>query len=360
MEVDLREGVAMTTFMDTLVFHTEGLRHEQRPIPEHTDGEVLLRVDFCGICGSDLHAAEPDFRDGTVIGHEISGTILDVGSKVSGFDRGDHVVVNPNGAWCGKCRECRQGAVNLCPDIWNHSVGLAADGGLAPFVALPARMLRKISTEVPLAEAALVEPAAVALRAVHNSGISLAEDAIVFGGGPIGLLVTMMLRASGASQITVVEPSDIRRQKALELGADRVFNPFEDEDLNEFLEDRRPKFGFECSGVAELVNTAVSVLPPRGVLTVTGLSRRSPFFESAELIFKEITLKGNFIYTTEFEEAIRLVESGRIDVSPLITGVYPVARASEALHALREAPDALKILISDHHIDASSTNDGCA
>lgn len=335
--------------MDALVFHPDGARIEERERPAPAATEVLLRVEYCGICGSDLHAGEPDFRDGTIMGHEFVGTVLEIGAEVSGFATGDHVVVNPNGAWCGECPECVLGAVNLCPRIWEHAIGLARDGGLAPYAALQARMLRRISHEVPLMQAALVEPLAVALRSVRNSAIAVAQDAIVFGGGTIGLLVTTVLRAAGASHITVVEPSPFRRERAQLLGADRVFDPLAGEDLAEFLGERRPQFAFECSGVAELVNQAITVLRPRGVLTITGFSRRPPSYDSAELLFKEIRVQGSFIYTTEFDEAIRLLESGRIDVSPLISEVYPVTRAKEALDALVNAPEALKILVSDHH-----------
>ncbi|GAA2042751.1 zinc-dependent alcohol dehydrogenase family protein [Agromyces tropicus] len=336
--------------MLAVVFGADGERVEERPEPVPAADEVLLRVEYCGICGSDLHAGEPDFRVGVVMGHEFSGTVVGTGRDVEGFSAGDRVVVNPNGDVCGRCAACVRGEVNLCANLWDTVVGLARDGGLAPYAAVRAQTLHRLPEQVDLAAGALVEPLAVALRTVRNSGIPVGEQAVVFGGGPIGLLVTSVLRAAGASRITVIEPNPTRREKALAQGATDVVDPYSTPVGEAFADPAvAPRFAFECSGVPQLVGEAVKALAPRGVLTVTGYSRRPPEFDAADLLFKEITIRGSFIYVSEFRDAIELLARGRVDVSALISGVVPVADADEAFSAMRSSPEAVKHLISDHH-----------
>jgi 2-desacetyl-2-hydroxyethyl bacteriochlorophyllide A dehydrogenase len=333
--------------MRAMVFDAGGERLEDRPEPTPAADELLLQVEYCGICGSDLHAGEPDFHPGTIMGHEFSATVLETGAEVTGFRRGDRVVVNPNGDWCGRCRACVRGEINMCTNIWNTAVGLARNGGLAPFAAVRARTAHLLPDSVDLASAALIEPLAVALRTVRNSGISVGQEAVVFGGGPIGLLVTTILTAAGASRITVVEPTQARRDIALLQGATDVIDPSVTP-ANEVFADAAsgPQFAFECSGVAELVGQAVAALSPHGTLTVTGFSRRPPTFNAADLLFKEITIKGSFIYVDEFTEAIALLASSRVDVSGLISGVVTVDDAAHAFHEMRTSSEAVKYLIS--------------
>lgn len=336
--------------MKAIVFTEQGETLVDKSEPQAGPGEVVLRVDYCGICGSDLHAGTPDYHHGTTMGHEFSGTVLEIGAGVDHVQVGDAVVVNPNGNWCGSCAQCAQGATNMCRNMWDDVIGLSLEGGLAPFVSVPGRTVHCLPEGVDLAHAALVEPLAVALRTVRNSGFAIGEDAVVFGGGPIGLLVTSVLRAAGAAAITLVEPTPARRELALRQGATTVLDPNETHIAEHFPDaDRAPAFAFECTGVAELVGQAASILRPRGTLTVTGFSRRPPSFNAADLLHKELTIRGNFIYVEEFAQAIQALASGRIDVSGLISGVVSVENASEAFTAMRSSPDAVKYLISGHH-----------
>ncbi len=335
--------------MQAVVFTPEGEQLAEVADPRPQPDEVLLKVEYCGICGSDLHAGEPDFHHNTVMGHEFSATVVEPGSAVTGFSIGDHVVVNPNGDWCGSCPACVSGSVNMCPNIWPTVVGLARNGGLAPYTAVRSRVLHHLPESVGLKSGAWVEPVAVALRSIHNSGISIGQDAVVFGGGPIGLLITSILAASGAARITVVEPTPSRRSMAIQQGATDVVDPSATSVEEYFADQGAPAFAFECSGVAALVAQAVSVLKPHGRLTVTGFSRKPPSFDAADLLFKEISIQGSFIYVSEFAEAIRLLERRRINVESLISGIVPVAQASTAFEQMRTSPDAIKYLISDFH-----------
>ncbi|WP_019180189.1 zinc-dependent alcohol dehydrogenase [Microbacterium yannicii] len=341
--------------MRAVAFTPEGEAVIDHRDPVPGPDEVLVEVEYCGICGSDLHAAQPDFHVGNVMGHEFTGTVLETGSDVTDYRPGDRVVVNPNGDWCGRCGACTRGEVNMCERLGETAVGLARDGGLAPFAAVRRSTLHRLPDAVDFASAALIEPLAVAIRTVRNSGIAIGDDAVVFGGGPIGLLVTTVLKAAGAGTVTVVEPAAARRGMALRQGAAAVIDPAVSP-IEEHFPDAgtAPRFAFECSGVAELVGVAVKTVRPRGTVTVTGYSRRPPTFDATDLLFKEVTIRGSFIYVGEFAQAIGLLERGAVDVSPLISGVVGIEEAPRAFDLMRTSPDAIKYLISAR----AQTHDG--
>lgn len=335
--------------MHAAVFYPDGPQIEERPEPVAGVGEVLLQVEYCGICGSDLHAAEPDFHSGTILGHEFVGTVVDIGGDVNDFRTGDRVAVNPNGVVCGVCDECRIGRPNLCADVWRYSVGVVRDGGLAPYAKTDQRTLHRLPEQVSFRQAALVEPLAVALRAVRTSGFSTGDSAVVFGGGPIGLLIASLLRSEGATDLSVVEPSLARREKAQALGATRTIDPEAGPLIDQFADLTRPRFAFDCTAVAQIVKDAVAILAPGGTLTVSGWAPTPPTFDPKDLVFKEITLRGSFIYTTEFAEALEMIGSSRIDVEPLVSGVMSVEDVPDAFAAMRDSPEVIKFLISAFH-----------
>jgi (R,R)-butanediol dehydrogenase/meso-butanediol dehydrogenase/diacetyl reductase len=181
---------------------------------------------------------------------------------------------------------------------------------------------------------------------VRNSEIRLGDSALVFGAGPIGLLATQMLRAAGAGEITVVEPAAARAEVAMRSGADAVVDPFA-EDLGARFPDpaTAPAHAFDCVGAPAVTETALRVLRPRGRLTVAGISTVNPSFRATDLIFKEIDIRGSFIYQEEFALAIELIDRGRVDVESLITDVRPVEAAESAFSAMHEPDKAVKILL---------------
>jgi threonine dehydrogenase-like Zn-dependent dehydrogenase len=332
--------------MQAVVFGDDGCEHVREvPVPEAGAGEVLIKIDYCGICGSDLHASEPDFRPGVTMGHEFSGEIIDVGPDAVGWKIGDRVCVNPNGDWCGTCSYCRIGAHNMCPGIWDTIVGLARNGGMAPYAAVHIKTLHRLTDLISSEEGAWVEPLAVAVRTVSNSGVGIGDQAIVFGAGPIGLLVIKMLRLAGVRRIIAVEPSPIRADLAGNCGADDVIDPRTSDLTTHFTETEAPSHAFECTGVAAVTETALRVLRPRGRLTVTGFAREKPSFRSEDLLFKELEIRGSFIYVEEFQLAIDLLSRRVIDVEPLTTDVRPIESGAEAFADMRRSNTAVKILL---------------
>ena len=218
---------------------TDGYAIEERPMPEPDTGEVLFRTHYSGICGTDLHAIQfGRYEDGVVIGHEFAGEVVSAGPGVDGWQAGDRAAVHPKGNVCGACPECRAGYPNMCSATnIGGTAGIGSNGGMAAYVSVPAGKLRRLPDEVSLQEGAWVEPTAVALRGVTRSGFKVGRRAVVIGAGPIGLLCVMHLRLGGASHITVLEPSELRRAKAEELGADITIDPLTDDPTEIFGND---------------------------------------------------------------------------------------------------------------------------
>ena len=302
------------------------------PIP--AAGEVVVRVDYCGICGSDLHAESQGFSAGVALGHEFAGVVEDLGADVTGFAVGDRVTVNPNGDWCGRCGFCRVSQYNLCTELFRTAVGVARHGGMAPYTAVPAKVLHRLPESVSTRQGAWVEPLATALRSVRRSGIGMGDDAFVSGAGPIGLLVIALLRAMGVGRITVFEPSPARAVTARRMGADEVIDPLTTDSAAVFGDpSTAPVFGFEASGVPAAIQSSLRALRPRGVLTVTGVAPEPAFYRASDLVFKEITVRGSFIYQEEFGMAIDLLARGVVDIDPLISRIEPVVSEPESRRA---------------------------
>jgi threonine dehydrogenase-like Zn-dependent dehydrogenase len=317
------------------------------PDPTPAPGEVVLRVDYCGICGSDLHAQHQGFGVGIALGHEFAGEIIELGRDVTEFAVGERVCINPNGDWCGRCGFCRRGQYNLCTELFRTAVGVARHGGMAPYTAVPTKVLHRLPDGMSTKQGAWVEPLATALRGVRTSGISMGDPAIVFGAGPIGLLVITLLRAMGAAKITVFEPSPVRRAKAVEVGADTAIDPLSVDPTTVFPDlAAAPSHAFECSGVAAATESALRVLRPRGVLTVTGVAAKPPCYQAADLVFKELTIRGSFIYEEEFDMAIDLLDRGVVNIDPLISDVRGIESGPATFAEMRQAAGLVKVLLA--------------
>lgn len=333
--------------MQALVLNANGeYAVEDRPMPEPGPGEVLLRTRYSGICGTDLHAPQLGvYRGDVVIGHEFAGEVAAVGPGVDEWREGDRAAVHPKGNVCGRCSECRAGMPNLCssPDI-GGTAGIASDGGMAAYAALPAGKLRRLPDEVSMLEGAWVEPIAVALRGVTRSGFAVGRRAAVLGAGPIGLLTTMHLRLAGASDVTVLEPSEARRDMALQVGADRAIDPVAEDPAAIFGSDLPlADFAFECSGASAALDAAVSVVRPHGGLALVGVAMGAVAFHSWAAIRKELHIVGSSSYAEEFDIAIGLLARKALDVLPLTTDVVPLDAYEDAFQRLTRG-SAIKIL----------------
>ncbi|WP_213008834.1 zinc-dependent alcohol dehydrogenase [Paractinoplanes toevensis] len=311
----------------------------EHPEPEPTPGKVLVDVDLTGICGSDLHAADLEvYTAGHILGHEVAGRVRSVGEGVSGWRPGMRVAINPNGNICGTCRWCRAGQFNHCVRATQETaVGMQQDGGLAPRLLLAASTLRVIPEEMGRVEAAWVEPAATALRAVRLAGDVGGRTILVTGGGPIGQLVIRLLRQAGAGRIVLSEPSPERRRFGAASGADEVLSPAE------MPEGLAVDAVIECSGNAGATRQAVGALEPRGTLVVVGAGPGSGL-DPATILFKELVVRGSFTYVSEFDDVIPMLADNRLPVADLTTEVVPLSGALDAIASLRQA-STMKVLV---------------
>ena len=292
--------------MPAVVFTADGqVELQDRPRPTLRPDQVLVEVDLCGICGSDLHASQlrQVYRGDCILGHESTGRIAAVGDNVAGWAAGQRIAVNPNGNVDGSCVYCRSGRPNFCRQATlETALGLQADGALAPLMAAFPGHLRRIPDELGALEAAWVEPTATALRAVELAGELAGRIVLVTGGGPIGQLACRLAHLRSPAQILLMEPAGQRAQfatdsHAVSLAADAAEGYPGGLSVDVVL---------ECSGSAAATSTALKLLAPGGILVVVGAGPDSAL-DPATILLKEITVRGSYIYTDEFDRAIHLL-----------------------------------------------------
>ena len=316
---------------------------QDRPRPTLRPDQVLVEVELCGICGSDLHAAQlPQvYRGGCILGHESTGRVAAVGDDVADWAVGQRVAVNPNGNVDGTCAYCRSGRQNFCRQATlETALGLQADGALAPVMAAFPGHLRRIPDDLGTLEAAWVEPTATALRAVKLAGELAGRTVLVTGGGPIGQLACRLAHLSSPAQILLMEPAAQRAEFATDSHAVPVASDVAEDIARGLVVD----VVFECSGSAAATSTALKLLAPGGILVVVGAGP-DPGLDSATILLKEITVRGSYIYTDEFDRAIDLLATRQIAVADLTTVISPLADALTAFDALR-AGQIMKALIA--------------
>jgi threonine dehydrogenase-like Zn-dependent dehydrogenase len=325
--------------MPAVVLTADGrIALQDRPRPTLRPDQVLVEVDLCGICGSDLHASQlPQvYRGDCILGHESTGRIAAFGHDVADWAIGQRVAVNPNGNVDGTCAYCRSGRPNFCRQATlETALGLQADGALAPLMAVFPGHLRRIPDELGTLEAAWVEPTATALRAVDLAGELSGRTVLVTGGGPIGQLACRLAHLRSPARILLMEPAAQRAEFAKSSHAVSIAADTSGLEVDVVL---------ECSGSAAATSTALKLLAPGGVLVVVGAGP-DPGLDSATILLKEITVRGSYIYTDEFDRAIELLAAREIAVADLTTVISPLTDALTAFDALR-AGRVMKALIS--------------
>lgn len=309
------------------------IRVEEIDEPQVTPDGVKIKVAWTGICGSDLHEylAGPIFipvgenhplshdKAPITMGHEYSGEIVELGKDVTGFAIGDKVAVEPIYS-CGKCDACREDLYNLCKDL--GFVGLSGGaGGFAAYSVVPARMVHKMPDGLSLEQGALVEPAAVALHAVRVSTIKAGDTAAVFGAGPIGLLVVEALRAAGAAQIYVVEPSEERRDKAMELGATRAMDPTDTDVVAEIraATGSGVNVAFEVTGVRKVLSQVIDSTRHEGQALVVSIWETEASFQPNTIVLSERQIKGTIGYRNVYPAVMELMTRGYFQAEKLVT-----------------------------------------
>jgi threonine dehydrogenase-like Zn-dependent dehydrogenase len=337
-----------------------GLRNiqvEERADPTAGDEGVVLTVDACGICGSDLHAYIEGawIFDGAPMGHEFAGTVQTVGQDVDDIQVGDRVAVNPL-IPCNECEACKRGTVNLCANL------SGAGGAFADKVVVSKAVVGETVFKVPEGlsseEAAWLEPLAVSVRSVNLIDPGNDEPVVVIGLGAIGQGVVQALLARGATDITVVDVSQLRIDAALEAGAQHAINASETDLLEAIWEQKgttsspyQPKSGkvaavFECSGHQGSLKNALEMVRPGGDVLVVALVGHDITIDIDKVVQKEIKIKGSFAYALEdTRQAFELLASGTAKMQPLISGAYPLGKLEDAFADQLEKGTSIKVMI---------------
>jgi len=324
-----------------------------RPIPG--PDEVQIRVEACGICGSDVHG-----YDGStgrrippiVMGHEAAGTIAALGERVHGYAMGDRVTFDSMIS-CGACAFCLRGDTNLCDN--RQVVGVACkefrrEGAFAEYVVVPERVLYRLSDAMTFPEAAMLEPASVALHAVRVTELTGGETALVVGAGMIGLLTLQAARAAGCARVFVADIDETRLDLARKLGADEAFNSKSVDVAARVLEltgGRGVDVAFEAVGRNETVAAAIDSTRKGGKVTLIGNITPEVTLPLQKVVTRELRLQGSCAIAGEYTQAIELIGSGKIQVKPLITAIATLEEGPgwfERLYA--GEPNLMKVILT--------------
>ncbi len=279
---------------------------------------MLVEIAECGICGSDLHMVlERYAKPGAILGHEWSGIVAAAPSG-SGWSPGDRVVGNP-APGCGACRPCRRGRPSVCLNRASADF-VGYRGAFCQYKTVAADGLIRIPDSLPTRVAALAEPMAITLHAIRLAHVEAADRVLVTGAGPVGLLLVAVLRAQGVSDITVSEPSAVRRQQALDVGAARVLTPDELEPPPMVLPVAEPySVVFECSGHASAAEAGFGQLDYAGTLVIVGTGFEPPRINQNRMIIFELQIIGAYNYNDEgFQPAVDLLDGGTLPFDALI------------------------------------------
>jgi threonine dehydrogenase-like Zn-dependent dehydrogenase len=334
--------------MRAAVFEGNGkvaITERPNPAVTHPD-DIVIRIAANGLCGSDLRALatppEMVYDQGVIVGHEFSGTVVDLGDEAT-LQPGTRVVVHPN-IWCQTCWYCRSGHTNLC-ERFVH-VGSMRDGGAAELCVVPERMVYRVPDEMDLELAALAEPLACVLNGTRQASVHPGESVLILGGGPIGLLYLMLFKAAGADPVILSEPAPERARWARDLGADEVINPREvslPDAVHELVGGRGADVAVDSVGV--LLSDAVASVRKAGRVFVFGLNERvESVLRPADLVYKEISVSGVYIARGTFPLAVSLLTQNTLGFDRLLTHRLQLEQFDDAIELLRTG-EAVKALV---------------
>lgn len=339
----------MEGMMKAVVFEEKGkYRLKEVPIPQLGEKDVLIKVDTCGLCGTDVHIYEGAFPANfpVIIGHEFAGIIQEIGKEVKNFKVGNHVTANPNTV-CGECKYCRAGEEHFC--ITLPGLGVNADGGFAEYVKVRESSVYHLPEKLDLELASFTEPLSCCVHGIDLAGIKPGHSVVILGMGPIGLLILQLARISGGVRIVAIDTVKKRRKLALQLGADLTLDPAQtniEKEVEDFL-GGKAEVVIEAVGNPQTQGESLNLVRPGGRVIWFGVAdpkaeaKVNPFY----IYRNEITLKGCFVNPYTTERAIRLLVEGRIRVSELITHRFGLNQLDEAMRVYREDEERVKILM---------------
>ncbi|MFX0124233.1 MAG: zinc-dependent alcohol dehydrogenase family protein [Candidatus Hodarchaeota archaeon] len=348
--------------MKAAIFERPGIVNVcDRKIPKLGNYDLLVKIYFCGICGTDLHIYEgqvPFVKYPIIGGHEFSGKITNIGLKVKGFSIGDKIAVNPNLSCKDKrlskdnhCYYCRKNRPHFCSN-WD-ALGVTQNGGFAEYVVCPSTSVIKVPKEVSLKNALFMEPIACCIHGLNRLKIQTKDTILIVGAGPIGLLMVSLIKSLYRSKVIVSEPNSSRSILASNLGADIVIDPSENS-LTEIVYDETEKQGVDISievvGSSRTAKDAIELLNRGGKSLIFGVSPPEETLQIKlfELYNKEISLFGSFTNPHENHEALELLRNDIIDPSKIVSHELSIENLEKGLLLMRNiTSDVKKIIISN-------------
>lgn len=334
--------------MKAAVFEKTGtlvIKKVEKPKIRKPD-DVIIKVELCSICGTDVHILNdpPGYiaTPQTILGHELVGRIVETGDGVTTLEVGDRVVVNPND-YCGACAYCKANLPNFCEHI--QAMGIDVDGGFAEYVRTSEKVAFKVAEHVAPELAAFAEPLACLLNGMKKISVKPAESALVIGAGTIGLMFIQILKAAGASPIIVSEPSEYRRQFALKSGADFVVDPTET-DLVEFVRSHTALgVDYAIEVVGTQVADAIDCTRRGGTVLLFGVNTSAmPTIQQSKITQNEIRVQGTWLANATFPDAVKVMESGVVNLQNLITHTISLDELANGIEMLR-CGEAVEILV---------------
>ena len=312
------------------------------PDPTPAPDQLVIRVAACGVCGSDIKA-QPFAPPGMVMGHELGGEVVAVGSGVGGWKQDMNAAVLPFIS-CETCSYCMAGAVSHCAEV--QYIGMGPAGGFAEFATVPARHAFAVPVDLPSTFAALVEPYAVGLHGVHSAEVSPGDGVLIVGAGGVGLTTLAWALEKGGVRVTVADPDLDRRQSALAMGATDVLADVSEADAGGY------DAVIECVGRPELPQSCQPALRPLGRLVISGACAEPTPIEPITALLKELTIRYSVAYRPdEFREVIDAFAKGVIDPMPMVGPMFGLARLGEAFDLVRTGAVNGRVLVSAHAND---------
>ena len=333
----------------------EQLRVVEQQTEALAAGEVLVRVGFGGICGSDLHYFHHGgfgairIKRPMILGHEVAGTVVAVADDVERVTVGTRVAVNPSRP-CRRCRYCLEGLPNQCLDMRFYGSAMRfphVQGGFREVLVCDEAQAVPVSPAMSAAQAAFAEPFAVCLHAVNRAGPLLGKRVLVTGAGPIGALTVIAARRAGALEIVATDVADAPLAAAKRVGADATVNVSEPGGLATYEADKGYfDVMFEASGNDKALAGALALVRPMGVVVQIGIASHGMNLPMNVVVAKEIELRGTFRFHEEFALAVALIGGGLVDVMPLLTETIPLAQANEAFALAADRSRAMKVQLA--------------
>lgn len=329
----------------------EKLETELRELPEIQENEILVQVMAAGICGTDVHIyngekGSADVNPPVVLGHEFAGKVVKTGSGITQFREGDKVTVDPN-IYCGKCGPCRNGKKQLCENL--RAIGVNQDGGFEQYCVVPEQQAFLLNDDVDYEEGAMTEPVVCCLHGIENIEIKEGDTVCVVGGGAIGLIMVQLAKLRGAAKVVLSEPVEMRRKIALAIGADGAVNPMQGDLLDQIeaaVGTRQIDVVIECVGRTIAVEQAFAIAGKGASILLFSVPQEDAIFglKLFDVYKKELKIYGSFINPDTHFRAAQLINSGRLNLKPLITHRYDLEHVADAIKKQMQN-DSIKVVV---------------